>query len=888
VHPEDREHLKKAMTKQITGEYDEEYRIVRPDGSQRWIREKAFPIHDEEGNLHRICGVSEDFTQRKEAEEALLRERNFISAVLDTAGALVVVLDQHGKIVRFNKACERISGYTFEEVEGRKFWDFLLLPEEMDTVKERWNHLLAGEFPNYGENYWVTKSGDKRLISWSNTSLMHDCRTVDFVVAIGIDITEAREAEENLKLYKKIFMTTNDAIAIIDKEGKVFARNPAHVKYTGYSDAEIIGKSITSVTSEKVTRRIGASMKKHGHFRGEIDFRSKDKSEYQVDMSIFPIEGDEGEPAYYVGMGRDITERKKAQEALATRLRYEEGLAGCSQAMLEEDSIAEDIQEALEHLLAAADVGRVYFYENFEDPTFGLCMRQKHEACAPGVKPEIDNPLLQNLPYKSGFEHWAEKLSKGQPYFGITRNFPKAENMILEERGILSIIVLPVFVNGEWYGLIGFDDVEQEREWGEEEIRLLRTAAEIIGGYLSRRLAVEALRVSEERFRGLVENANDIIYSMNPEGEFTYLSPQFEVSTGFKVEDWLGKRPLDLIHEPDHDVYNAWLAQATCPVPEEHQEGYTFQVLDNHGHLRWFVTQASIVRDEQGNVLEITGVSHDITEIKQALADLEEANQNLKETQTQLIQSEKMASLGMLVAGIAHEINTPIGAVNSMHNTLVRGVEKLKKTLKVICKEEDLLKQDLVKTLKIIEDANRIIDSGTERVTNIVRKLRSFARLDEAELKDANIHEGLDDTLTLVHHELKHNITVHRNYGDIPPIACYPGQLNQVFMNLLINAKQAIENKGEITITTFERRKKVYVEISDTGTGIPKENLDKIFDPGFTTKGVGVGTGLGLSICYQIIQDHHGKIQVKSEVGKGTTFTIILPTNLISNNNENN
>jgi PAS domain S-box-containing protein len=364
VHPEDRERVREAMSKQITGEYDEEYRIVRPDGSLRWIREKAFPINDEEGNLHRICGVSEDFTQRKEAEEALLMERNFISAVLDTAGALVVVLDQHGQIVRFNKACERISGYTFAEVEGRVFWEFLLLPEEMDLVKERWEHLLTGQLPNSGENFWVTKSGEKRLITWSNTSLMHDCCNVDFVVAIGIDITETREAEENLKLYKKIFMTTNDAIAIIDKEGKVFARNPAHVKYTGYSDEEVIGKSITSITSEEVTQKIGESMMKYGHFRGEIDFHSKDGIDYQVDMSIFPIESEAGEPDYYVGMGRDITERKKAQEALATRLRYEEGLANCSQAMLEEDTIAEEIQESLDHLLAAADVGRVYFYEN--------------------------------------------------------------------------------------------------------------------------------------------------------------------------------------------------------------------------------------------------------------------------------------------------------------------------------------------------------------------------------------------------------------------------------------------------------------------------------------------------------------------------------------------
>src|SRR5690606_14426829 len=131
--------------------------------------------------------------------------------------------------------------------------------------------------------------------------------------------------------------------------------------------------------------------------------------------------------------------------------------------------------------------------------------------------------------------------------------------------------------------------------------------------------------------------------------------------------------------------------------------------------------------------------------------------------------------------------------------------------------------------------------SGTDRVVNIVRRLRSFARLDEAELKKVNIHEGLEDTLTLIHHEIKHNITLTRRFGDIPEISCFPGRLNQVFLNILINAKQAIKDKGEITISTFVRDGKVCVEIADTGVGIPEENLARIFDPGFTTKGVGVG-----------------------------------------------
>ncbi len=259
---------------------------------------------------------------------------------------------------------------------------------------------------------------------------------------------------------------------------------------------------------------------------------------------------------------------------------------------------------------------------------------------------------------------------------------------------------------------------------------------------------------------------------------------------------------------------------------------------------------------------------------------VEERTREVREKQTQLVQSSKMASLGSLVAGVAHEINTPVGAISSMHNTLVRAVEKVKAELESCLAENREEKARILSSLQIVDDANKVIASGTDRVIDIVKRLRSFARLDEAELKEADINEGLEDTLAIIHHEIKHNITLHKNYGDIPGISCFPGHLNQVFLNIFINAKQAIKEKGEISITTYAQDSKVFVEIKDSGEGIPQERLDRIFDPGYTTKGVGVGTGLGLSICYQIIQDHLGEIKVESESGKGTTFTVILPMDL--------
>jgi signal transduction histidine kinase len=260
--------------------------------------------------------------------------------------------------------------------------------------------------------------------------------------------------------------------------------------------------------------------------------------------------------------------------------------------------------------------------------------------------------------------------------------------------------------------------------------------------------------------------------------------------------------------------------------------------------------------------------------------ELEEVNRILRETQIQLIQSEKMASLGNLVAGVAHEINTPIGAVNSMYDTLFRTLDKLKRFAESELSTEQKDRHQLEKVFKVIDDSKKVIQSGIDRIINIITRLRSFARLDEAELKTVDIHEGLEDALILAHYELKKNITVVKNYGDIPPITCFPSQLNQVYLNLLINGKQSIKTEGTITITTYCKDDKVYISFEDNGAGIPEENLDKIFDPGFTTKGVRVGTGLGLSISYKIIQQHKGEIKVESTPGKGSKFTIVLPSNL--------
>jgi len=393
-----------------------------------------------------------------------------------------------------------------------------------------------------------------------------------------------------------------------------------------------------------------------------------------------------------------------------------------------------------------------------------------------------------------------------------------------------------------------------------------------------RKTAEAALKESEALFRGIVENVNDIVFTLTPDQRLSYVSPNVKDLLGYSSAEVVGREQKKFIHREDL----AGLVDFYESVLRAGREGahYECRIMHKEGGIRWYTIDASVVKDGDGAPQFVVGIAHDFTRHKESVDELEKKNVELKETQSQLVQSEKMAALGMLVAGIAHEINTPIGAVNSMHDTLLRSVDKLRDGVAIECADNPERMARFERLFGVIGDANRVMQSGIDRVTTIVRRLRSFARLDEAELKVVDINEGIEDTLTLVHHELKHNTTLVKNYGDLPPISVFPGRLNQVFLNLIVNARQAMKGQGTITIETRMEGHTAVVEIADTGTGIAKEDLRRVFDPGFTTKGVGVGTGLGLSICYQIVEDHHGEISAESEKGKGTTFTIRIPDNL--------
>ncbi len=301
-------------------------------------------------------------------------------------------------------------------------------------------------------------------------------------------------------------------------------------------------------------------------------------------------------------------------------------------------------------------------------------------------------------------------------------------------------------------------------------------------------------------------------------------------------------------------------------------------------------------------IVTLEGQHHDMQEeLITKNKTLDKTLADLKATQSHILQSEKMASIGQLAAGVAHEINNPIGFVGSnldaLHDYIQdldvlldqylglvkslneKGFESLsdenKKQVKTIVEKQEEIEIDYIR-----EDIPELIKDckeGTSRIGKIVGDLKSFAHPGNDKQMLIDINKGLESTLNVVNNELKYKATVIKELGEIPMVEGFPQKLNQVFINILVNAGQAIEEKGEIKIQTKAEDKNVVITISDTGCGIDPENLSKIFDPFFTTKEIGKGTGLGMNIAYNIIEEHNGKINIESTVGKGTTFKIVLP-----------
>ena len=402
------------------------------------------------------------------------------------------------------------------------------------------------------------------------------------------------------------------------------------------------------------------------------------------------------------------------------------------------------------------------------------------------------------------------------------------------------------------------------------------------------------------RLRYLIDNTPAIIYCTVPSGDFkmTFVSNNAYHVLGYRPEEMLADPNFWFDHIHPDDAPNIFSSLAL--VFTEGQRAYEYRFRASDGAYLWMHDTLRLIRDEHGAPLEVMGSLTDITARKHMEVALQAKGEEqqrlivkLRDAHEQLLQAEKMASIGQLAAGIAHEINNPVGFVNSNMGTLQSYVATLFGVIDdyeraggadpllaaryaAVRANADLafLRQDVDELVKESMD-------GLKRVRVIVQALKDFSHVGETEWQVADLHRGLDSTLSIVGNELKFKATVEKHYGALPQIPCLASQLNQVFMNLLVNAGHAIPEvtpmRGLITIRTGAEGDWVWVEVGDNGHGIAPEHLSRIFEPFFTTKPVGGGTGLGLSLSYGIVNKHGGRIEVASQPGAGARFTVWLP-----------
>jgi PAS domain S-box-containing protein len=426
----------------------------------------------------------------------------------------------------------------------------------------------------------------------------------------------------------------------------------------------------------------------------------------------------------------------------------------------------------------------------------------------------------------------------------------------------------------------------------------------------------EVLRASELRFSTLVKNIPGALYrrAAGSPWDLHFISDAIEGITGFAASDFLGgSRTLaDVLHPEDRDPIARVMEAA---FQERRPYALEYRIIHRDRSVRWISDKGQGMPSGDGTIRYLDGILFDVTErrlaeeeVRQRTAQLAASNEQLHEQiaerqraeeersrmSAQLLQGQKLQAIGQLAAGIAHEINNPVGYILS--NT-VTGLEYLKNLQRLLESTEQVLKiRPTAKAGGLREDLDRLreeidapfllrdfgeamkdIKEGAERIRDIVKSLREFTHLDPGDWKPAGLEELVESAIRLCWNELKYKAEVNRDFVSVPPVVCHPQQIEQVFVNLLVNAAQALDQKGTIVVSIREEDGQAVVRIRDTGSGIQPEVLPKLFEPFFTTKPVGQGTGLGLHVVHKIVMAHQGKIEVDSGVGRGTEFTVRLP-----------
>jgi PAS domain S-box-containing protein len=783
--------------------------------------------------------------------------RALLERIRDGANDGMALLDERGVYVWVNRKQLEISGRRQEDYMGRSYLE-LAPPETHAAYRAYFERLLAGE-PVRMQARLRTPAGEERIVDVSSAPVRQGDRT--YVLAIVRDVTEEARAAAALQAeiaerrqaeakWRSLVENAPDYIVTLDAEGRITFINRT---VPGQDRRSLLGRSVTDFLPVRVHEESRA-LRSHVWVTGErvehtVEARGVDGRTEWYAVRLAPVVR-EGTVQEIVCIATDITERRQAERRTAVEHAVTRILAESSSLAEAAPRFLRTVCEGLEW-----DVGALWEVDE------GASLLRCREFAARGEFPRFERDTRRRafefgrgLPgrvWACGEPRWIEDVTEDP-------NFPRAPSARAD--GLRGAFAFPVRTGAGVLGVVEFFSRDVRRPDG-ELLRLVASVGAQIGQFVERTRAQEELRFRTTLLEAQSEASIEGFLVVSADGRMISFNRRF-------VEMW--EIPERVVRSrSDEEALQAVLEKVADPraflervrfIYERPEATYRDEIALKDGRV--FDRYTAPVRSADGVYYgrvwffrDVTGRKRTEEELRRAADETRRAYEELKRAQAQLIRSEKLASIGMLVSGVAHEINNPLNVIYG--------------NLRLLSDEGARLGR---KVRGMLRDALR----SAEHARRIVEEFRNFAR-DTRTAEPVDLNECLEETVAVFQRDLDPRLTIEKRLGRVRPVRCFRGQMNQVFLNLLKNAAEAIEGAGRIVLRSGLRGGNVFVEVADTGRGISEEVREKLFEPFFTTKPVGRGLGLGLSICAMIVHNHGGRIRVRSRPGRGAVFRVELP-----------